>query len=73
MQSPILQTLWQRKDEQLKQLFGMLINSLAQNNLRVLEIGAFVERIAMELWRAFANPTISKFKFNCFFHTSEQV
>ncbi len=44
MQSPLLQTLWQQEDEQLKQLFGMLINSLAQNNLRVLEIGAFVER-----------------------------
>ncbi|PIY12329.1 MAG: hypothetical protein COZ18_02340 [Flexibacter sp. CG_4_10_14_3_um_filter_32_15] len=43
MQSPLLQTLWQQEDEQLKHLLSMLLNSVTQNNLRVLEIGVFLE------------------------------
>ena len=44
MQSQTLQLLWQQNDEPLKHLLGMLLNSLSQNNLRVLEIFGFVER-----------------------------
>ena len=62
MQSQILQQLWQQDDEPLKHLLGMLLNSLAQNNLRVLEIGAFVERNLFEALISFYDRNKSKVK-----------